>query len=304
MLGLMEPSSQPDGAQILDSFLNRIENPRQDGIYKKGVIDIFLFPVTYFLGQGAALLPSKMRCILAASLLVLVHGEQACDGSTQDCGDGDRVASGSSSKSYSSSASDAAAAEKAAKMAAMVRARDMPVTDGDDVASHPFSTSKATHRRLTAVERETFAREGYLVVRGFFQEKSVDLLRGCIERDPLILGDTASKNISVLDASGRDTRLTLWWEFGSDTIGRFSRSASLVQAASELLGGDEPFASHQKVLLKEPRTGGAWEWHQDFGWAHSPCSLPAPSALHRTTLYSSSREPPDLDPQMSVALLT
>ena len=30
--------------------------------------------------------------------------------------------------------------------------------------------------------------------------------------------------------------------------------------------GAEPFPSHTKILLKEPKTGGAWEWHQDFGY--------------------------------------
>ena len=40
----------------------------------------------------------------------------------------------------------------------------------------------------------------------------------------------------------------------------------MVQAASELMRGVEPYSSHTKILLKEPRTGGAWEWHQDFGY--------------------------------------
>ena len=32
------------------------------------------------------------------------------------------------------------------------------------------------------------------------------------------------------------------------------------------MGGSEPYSSHTKILLKEPFTSGAWEWHQDFGY--------------------------------------
>ena len=32
------------------------------------------------------------------------------------------------------------------------------------------------------------------------------------------------------------------------------------------MGRSEPYHSHTKVLLKEPQSGGAWEWHQDFGY--------------------------------------
>jgi hypothetical protein len=63
-----------------------------------------------------------------------------------------------------------------------------------------------------------------------------------------------------------------------------------VAAASELMGGAEPYHSHTKVLLKEPRAGGAWEWHQDFGYYYNEGLLqpekvvgrspPAPPAGH------------------------
>ena len=48
-----------------------------------------------------------------------------------------------------------------------------------------------------------------------------------------------------------------------------TRAPEQVAAASELMGGAEPYHSHTKVLLKEPRAGGAWEWHQDFGYYYN-----------------------------------
>jgi len=42
----------------------------------------------------------------------------------------------------------------------------------------------------------------------------------------------------------------------------------------QLLGG-EVYHYHTKMMLKEPRVGGAWEWHQDYGyWYHNGCLFP------------------------------
>ena len=41
-----------------------------------------------------------------------------------------------------------------------------------------------------------------------------------------------------------------------------------------LLGG-EVYHWHHKMILKEPFTGGAWEWHQDYGyWYNNGCLFP------------------------------
>jgi ectoine hydroxylase-related dioxygenase (phytanoyl-CoA dioxygenase family) len=42
----------------------------------------------------------------------------------------------------------------------------------------------------------------------------------------------------------------------------------------DMLGG-EVYHYHSKLTAKEPREGGAWEWHQDYGyWYHNGCLLP------------------------------
>jgi ectoine hydroxylase-related dioxygenase (phytanoyl-CoA dioxygenase family) len=52
------------------------------------------------------------------------------------------------------------------------------------------------------------------------------------------------------------------------------RSERIVNAMERLLGG-EVYHYHHKMILKEPRTGGAWEWHQDYGyWYHTACLFP------------------------------
>ena len=152
-----------------------------------------------------------------------------------------------------------------AQMAMMVRARTMPESTEETYSEpEPWRSSipkkHATRRNLSAAEIEEFRREGYVVVRGFYEADELDFVRGCLRSDPLIFGEQG-KNMSVNDASGKETRLTLWWRLGDDTFSRLGRETGLVTAASALMDGAEPYHSHLKVLLKEPRVGGAWEWY-------------------------------------------
>src|SRR6185503_5764484 len=48
----------------------------------------------------------------------------------------------------------------------------------------------------------------------------------------------------------------------------------VVDTMEEMLGG-EVYHYHSKLTAKEPREGGAWEWHQDYGyWYHNGCVFP------------------------------
>ena len=70
------------------------------------------------------------------------------------------------------------------------------------------------------------------------------------------------------------TKLTLWNHAGDDLYSMFSRSPRIVDRMEQLLGG-EVYHYHTKMMLKEPRVGGAWEWHQDYGyWYHNGCLFP------------------------------
>ncbi|CAH1802509.1 unnamed protein product, partial [Owenia fusiformis] len=41
-----------------------------------------------------------------------------------------------------------------------------------------------------------------------------------------------------------------------------------------LLGG-EVYHYHTKLMMKEPHTGGKWNWHQDYGyWYQNGCLFP------------------------------
>jgi ectoine hydroxylase-related dioxygenase (phytanoyl-CoA dioxygenase family) len=69
------------------------------------------------------------------------------------------------------------------------------------------------------------------------------------------------------DQSGKKTKLTLWYTPGNDTYGLLSKSRRMVESADRLMDGDSRVCHfHSKLMQKEPKVGGAWEWHQDYGY--------------------------------------
>ena len=82
--------------------------------------------------------------------------------------------------------------------------------------------------------------------------------------------------IDVNDSSGKRSKLSLWYKPGKDIYGLLSRSESLVDMVDEILDGDTAVCHfHSKLMQKEPKVGGAWEWHQDYGyWYKNEFLLP------------------------------
>ena len=63
----------------------------------------------------------------------------------------------------------------------------------------------------------------------------------------------------------------------------------MVDTLEDLLGG-EVYHYHSKLTAKEPRVGGAWKWHQDYGyWYHNGCLYP-PMASAMIALDQTTRE--------------
>jgi hypothetical protein len=114
---------------------------------------------------------------------------------------------------------------------------------------------------LTPAQRDEFERDGYVIVRGLFDGEEIALLREAIERDPAI----RSHFYDRFDAAGKSTRMALWNHPGDGVYGLAARSARIVDTMADLLGG-EVYHYHSKLTAKEPREGGAWEWHQDYGY--------------------------------------
>jgi len=123
---------------------------------------------------------------------------------------------------------------------------------------------------LSPADVSAFERDGFVAKRAWFDREEMELLAAFARSDP----NLREHDIPVKDTGGRESRLTLWNEPGDDLYGMFSRCRRVVDAAEQLLD-DEVYHYHAKMMLKEPRVGGAWEWHQDYGyWYQNGCLYP------------------------------
>src|SRR5207237_10368029 len=76
------------------------------------------------------------------------------------------------------------------------------------------------------------------------------------------------------DAAGGVTTLSLSNDLGDDIYSAFVRCHRIVDPMERLLGG-EVYHYHHKMNMKEPFVGGAWEWHQNYGyWYNNGCLFP------------------------------
>lgn len=116
---------------------------------------------------------------------------------------------------------------------------------------------------LTTNEIESYDKDGYVIIPAFFDQRSIEKLYKIALADHMI-----SKNsFDLNDQSGKKTKLALWYTPGDDVYGLLSRSERIVGVADKLLEGDAPVCHyHSKLMQKEPKVGGAWEWHQDYGY--------------------------------------
>ena len=80
--------------------------------------------------------------------------------------------------------------------------------------------------------------------------------------------DAMRKNaLDLNDQQGKKTKLSLWFTPGNDVFGYLTRSKKMINAVAPLLNSDAPVCHfHSKLMQKEPKVGGAWEWHQDYGY--------------------------------------
>lgn len=125
-------------------------------------------------------------------------------------------------------------------------------------------------RPLSPSQIDAFHRDGYVFVPGLLDPEETRMLLDTAKRDH----GMQDHAVPILDASGRQSKLSLWNHPGDDIYGAIARSERIVNSMEQLLGG-EVYHYHSKMMLKEPKVGGAWEWHQDYGyWYNNGCLFP------------------------------
>jgi ectoine hydroxylase len=102
---------------------------------------------------------------------------------------------------------------------------------------------------------------GLTVARRFFDPEEIDLLKRAAKADRELDQHSFARG----DGEGGEVRLSLWNHPGDTIYGMFARCESIVNSAERLLGG-EVYHYHSKMIMKDARIGGAWTWHQDYGY--------------------------------------
>ncbi|MFN3158455.1 MAG: phytanoyl-CoA dioxygenase family protein [Rubinisphaera brasiliensis] len=128
---------------------------------------------------------------------------------------------------------------------------------------------------LSSADMARWEEDGYLLVENLLSPEETELLQRTCRADAAL----SQAAMDVRDASGRKTNLSLWNDPGDDLYGLISRSERVVNRMEQMLG-DEVYHYHSKLSAKEPKVGGAWEWHQDYGyWYQNGCLLPTMASV-------------------------
>ena len=123
---------------------------------------------------------------------------------------------------------------------------------------------------LTSEQRAAFEHDGFVLIRGLFDADEAKLLRQAMETDPQVRANLYDR----FDAAGKATKMVTWNQPGDSVYGLAARSRRIVDTMEDLLDG-EVYHYHSKLTAKEPLDGGAWEWHQDYGyWYNNGCLFP------------------------------
>lgn len=118
--------------------------------------------------------------------------------------------------------------------------------------------------------RACFDKDGFWIARGLLGSAVTELLAGILRLELRQSIELQSRT----DREGNETRLALRNELTDDAFSALARSAQVAGRIQDLLG-EEVYHYHHKLMVKEPRVGGAWEWHQDYGyWYENGCLRP------------------------------
>ncbi len=106
-----------------------------------------------------------------------------------------------------------------------------------------------------------YERDGFVLARKMFNQEEIDLLRRAAKEDRQLDQHSFGKG----DGEGGTVRLSLWNHPGDTLYGMFARCETIVNSAEKLLEG-EVYHYHSKMIMKDAKVGGAWAWHQDYGY--------------------------------------
>ncbi len=114
---------------------------------------------------------------------------------------------------------------------------------------------------LTAGQIRQYDTSGFLLIKNLFDQEEIELLQRTAKEDK----ELDQHSFGREDGEGGTVRLSLWNHPGHGIYGAFAR-CNRITAVAEALLRDEPYHYHSKMIMKDAQIGGAWTWHQDYGY--------------------------------------
>src|SRR5689334_20265426 len=108
---------------------------------------------------------------------------------------------------------------------------------------------------------DEYRQNGYILEKSLFDKEEIGLLYRAAKEDRALDQHSFGKG----DGEGGTVRLSLWNHPGDTIYGMFARCESIVNSAEAILEG-EVYHYHSKMIMKDAGVGGAWTWHQDYGY--------------------------------------
>ena len=119
------------------------------------------------------------------------------------------------------------------------------------------------HFQLSPQQAESYKKDGFVIIKNFLKDDEVKKLYAIATDDDAMRKHAFDLN----DQTGKKTKLTLWYTPGNDAYGLLTKSERMVNSVDQLMDGNTSVCHfHSKLMQKEPKVGGAWEWHQDYGY--------------------------------------
>lgn len=116
-------------------------------------------------------------------------------------------------------------------------------------------------RILSDDQVQQYRIDGYTLAQALFDRDEIELLQRSAKDDH----ELDKRSFGRADGEGGVVRLSLWNHPGDGIYGQFARCERMVRSCEKLLQG-EVYHYHSKMILKDAKVGGAWAWHQDYGY--------------------------------------
>ena len=116
-----------------------------------------------------------------------------------------------------------------------------------------------------------YEQDGFIILPGFFTKDEIEPLRRACHADP----DVGGAIMAYADSKGQPQEVVAYTDLSDDLVGILPRMTRLIDATEALIG--EPiYHWHSKLSMKQPRSTGTWDWHQDYGfWYYQGVLRPA-----------------------------